>query len=581
MPTLPSGAWLALAFRVSVALVTRGFFQPDEYYQSLEPAHHLVFGYGQLTWEWQTSLPIRSVIYPALNAAVYIPLKVIGFDCGLMLIYGPRLIHGCLAAITDIYIRDLTREVLGVQYVLTASFLSLTSVFHALALSRSLSNSLETSLTTLALASYPWRPSTFSSARMRMCLSVAALTCAVRPTNAILWVPMFAKLAWQARLSGKKLLDVLSNALLIGSIASCLIVIADTLYYGQVTFTPLNFLRTNLTSVSLFYGSNPWHYYLSQGLPILCTTTLPFAVHGLWLLIRTPISDQKSKRQSFETRGAEGTLGGLIIWTITIYSLAGHKEWRFLHPLLPLLHICAAKSLVDVYSTPQQSRRAGTSEVARSSSTTSTSPYRYLPRLALTLHLTLFVLSSIYLVFIHGSAQLAVMYYLRTLPPSGSSNPAALRSVGFLMPCHSTPWQAYLHREDLKDTGRMWAISCEPPLAALYSGQNISEYRDQTDVFFADPLRYLRDRFPDTVDPAYPPSPHPVTLPGQAENTSRAQSWRHEWPSHFVIFGSLLKYQGVSNFLKGQGYEEIWAVRNGWEEDDKRRGGVRVWKHQQ
>lgn len=29
------------------------FFQPDEFYQALEPAHWLVFGYGHLTWEWR------------------------------------------------------------------------------------------------------------------------------------------------------------------------------------------------------------------------------------------------------------------------------------------------------------------------------------------------------------------------------------------------------------------------------------------------------------------------------------------------------------------------------------------------
>jgi phosphatidylinositol glycan class B len=63
----------ALLIRVAVALLTRTFFQPDEYYQSLEPAHHIVFGYGALTWEWFTS--IRSVLYPALNVPVYALLK--------------------------------------------------------------------------------------------------------------------------------------------------------------------------------------------------------------------------------------------------------------------------------------------------------------------------------------------------------------------------------------------------------------------------------------------------------------------------------------------------------------------------
>lgn len=70
-----------------------------------------------------------------------------------------------------------------------------------------------------------------------------------------------------------------------------------------------------------------------------------------------------------------------------------------------------------------------------------------------------------------------------------------LRSVGFLMPCHSTPWQSHLHRAELElepdlgladeewgagkdeqngreagrrrngsgEDGRAWFITCAPP----------------------------------------------------------------------------------------------------------------------
>lgn len=67
---------IALSVRIAIALFTRTFFQPDEYYQALEPAHALVFGYGHLTWEWLTPQPIRSVVYPALNVPIYWLLKV-------------------------------------------------------------------------------------------------------------------------------------------------------------------------------------------------------------------------------------------------------------------------------------------------------------------------------------------------------------------------------------------------------------------------------------------------------------------------------------------------------------------------
>jgi phosphatidylinositol glycan class B len=76
---------LALAVRVIISLFTRTYFQPDEYFQSLEPAHHLVFGYGHLTWEWMVSPPIRSIFYPLVNVPLFWLLKVTGLsECGAL-----------------------------------------------------------------------------------------------------------------------------------------------------------------------------------------------------------------------------------------------------------------------------------------------------------------------------------------------------------------------------------------------------------------------------------------------------------------------------------------------------------------
>ena len=71
---------IAILTRVAIALATRTFFQPDEYFQALEPAHFIVFGYGDLTWEWSSNPPIRSILYPALNIPVYWLLKVFHLD---------------------------------------------------------------------------------------------------------------------------------------------------------------------------------------------------------------------------------------------------------------------------------------------------------------------------------------------------------------------------------------------------------------------------------------------------------------------------------------------------------------------
>ncbi|KAI8989716.1 glycosyltransferase family 22 protein [Trametes punicea] len=529
----------ALGVRIGIALVTSTFFQPDEYYQSLEVAHHLVFGYGQLTWEWLAPKPIRSIVYPALNVPIYWMLKVLDLDGTSALVWGPKLLHGVIAACTDIWLARFTRRVAGERYVGAALFFSLTSFFHGLSLSRSISNSAETSLTTIALSYWPWEtnlrgwssPSSQSPRNDIWKASLfAGLACVIRPTNAIIWVYMFSWLLCTLRKRPADIFWVIFAAFSVGSCLLLVMVALDSLYYGKLTLTPVNFLLTNISSVSIFYGRSAWHYYISQAVPILAMTALPWVLHGAYLATG-PTTPNSLK-----------VLLGLIAWTILIYSLAGHKEWRFIHPLLPPMHILASTSFVD-------GRHVSGTLLARG------------------LFTMLSIPAIVYVALFHGRAQIEVLHYLRFLPPENSV------SIGFLMPCHSTPWQAYLHRPDLVEDAMLWALGCEPPL----QGQDVTTYKDQTDVFYESPLQYLTTRFPEQVAATFPPSPLPRFMPGL--DTGELYPWRHEWPQNLVFFGALLETPGVRQLLLDLGYNEVWKAEYGWEGDDRRKGGVRVWRY--
>lgn len=227
--------------------------------------------------------------------------------------------------------------------------------------------------------------------------------------------------------------------------------IIDSLYYRSPTFTPVNFIITNISQVSLFYGSNQWHYYLTQGLPILCTTTLPFVLHGIYLAL------------SNKDAVALQTMLTAIAWTIGIYSMAGHKEWRFLHPILPLLHIFAAKSLVDTSGRSllkkAEQKRKSTKTISRISHTQHILSNLPPIRISFLVLLLLTVPASLYVVLFYCSAPISVMSYIRGLPRDELRD----GTFGFLMPCHSTPGHAYLNRKELAQH-KMWALGCEPPL---------------------------------------------------------------------------------------------------------------------
>ena len=103
------------------------------------------------------------------------------------------------------------------------------------------------------------------------------------------------------------------------------------------------------------------------------------------------------------------------------------------------------------------------------------------------------------------------------------------------------------------------------------------------DVFFADPSAYLDTYFPPSVNPYFPPSRFPASLAGQPSlpdgRPPRVYPWRHEWPRYLVLFGHLLEQEGVQLLFEAKGYQEVWKRGWWWEGDDeKRKGGVRVWK---
>ena len=106
---MKSTTLFAIVWRVAVAVATQTFFQPDEYFQSLEVAHHAVFGYGHLTWEWLATPPIRSVIFPFVYVPVYWVLKQSGLDNGKLLV-SLCLVYVCIYRVNSTLRLDFSSQ---------------------------------------------------------------------------------------------------------------------------------------------------------------------------------------------------------------------------------------------------------------------------------------------------------------------------------------------------------------------------------------------------------------------------------------------------------------------------------------
>jgi GPI mannosyltransferase 3 len=75
--------------------------------------------------------------------------------------------------------------------------------------------------------------------------------------------------------------------------------------------------------ISLYYGGHPFHFYFTQAVPLVLFTFLPVAIYGIYKC--------KGKR-----RNAFMALGFVLA-----LSVLGHKEFRFIMPVVPCMMIYA------------------------------------------------------------------------------------------------------------------------------------------------------------------------------------------------------------------------------------------------
>uniref|UniRef100_T1JBD9 Mannosyltransferase n=1 Tax=Strigamia maritima TaxID=126957 RepID=T1JBD9_STRMM len=433
-----------LALNVLSIVLIQTSFVPDEYWQSLEIAHHIVFGqfadlnqiYGKITWEWKEG--IRSSAYPLFIAVFYKILAFFDLDNVRLLIYTPRLIQAVISAIGYLHTCKIASILYGEGAVLwTAGTLS-SSWFLFYCTSRTIHNTIETALIIIALRYYLTNNHFKSTIKY---LIFAALSVIIRPTSAIVWLPLsvyYLIEAWKnARHSFEQLIY---HYLKTGCLALALQVLLDYIYYRQVLVTPVNFIKFNfLSNQSSHYGTHPWHWYLTQGLPTVLTTHMLPLVCAL-----------RNRHHLF--------LQILCAWIIGVYSISGHKEFRFILPIVPLC-ACIIGNYLKVLNNGVRNNGTG----------------YWLPTCIIFLLFITNIPLVLYFGMFHQRGTLDAMQYL-----ASEETPDKKMNVLFLMPCHSTPAYSHIHRNVT-----LRFLSCEPNL------KFVANYQDESDIFYANPNKWL------------------------------------------------------------------------------------------
>jgi GPI mannosyltransferase 3 len=269
---------------------------------------------AHLQQEWKHHL--RSAIHPAIFALAYKLADTVAASITLdprfrseLLLAVPKIIQAVLSAACDFFTWKLACSLYGADS--TEAFctviLTILSPWQWFCSTRTFSNCLETTFTIVAFYYWPWHwtlvneteagrvssnetskgPSTDITS-MRRALLCAALAVVLRPTNILVWI-ILASFALFSGRNGTygRLLTLTSQVFLCGGAILLLSAVVDRIFHSAWVFPPLNFFRVNiLQSIAGFYGNNDWHYYLSQGYPLLLTTALPFTLIGMWKLLR-------------------------------------------------------------------------------------------------------------------------------------------------------------------------------------------------------------------------------------------------------------------------------------------------------
>ena len=306
--------------------------------------------------------------------------------------------------------------------------------------------------------------------------SLGALAVAVRPTALLPLLPISACVVlteWttHTRRTGTAV-EHSPAATGAAAAASALLVLVssalvDRICYGRWVLVAHRFVRFNvLNDGAVYYGTHPWHWYVSTALPAALGVHLPLVITGVL-----------SALQGAEIYTAAPALGAAS--TLAVLSLSPHKELRFVYPLVhPLLLGYAGAALAKM--SPTRRRRWA-------------------------VFLILFNLPvGAYLSLWHQRAPMAVMEALRNDGAKGT-----LTHVDLLTRCHQTPGLSALYGGPT--TPRLTMLHCPPPSLHRLAAQSdaVRSRRSRRLAFLSATLQRTPTRARGSVTRGTPDSPMP------------------------------------------------------------------------
>ncbi|MCP4914426.1 MAG: hypothetical protein GY909_15030 [Oligoflexia bacterium] len=320
---------ISLLFHCIALFFSVGHLHPDEHYQILE-----FLGYklgttpeSALPWEYQAKMrPWTQVFFYYYLTA---PLRAMGLTNPFTYTFFLRLVSVVIGFLSSLYLakyfyqRNPQRNLEKIA-IFSSLLLWPLPFLHA----RLSSEALGTSIFVFALIHFL----NFENKQKRIALLIGILFGLSFLLRYHIGFLIFGMCLW-ALINKQKSIPQLfimtaSTLAVIG-----LSVFIDYWGYGDWTFAPYEYFSQNIISNKASnYGVSPWWYYFSASLKKL--------IHpiGIFVILSFLISWIRKPNSWF-------TFSTLFFFII--HSIIGHKEWRFLFPLIPFIPFAIA-NLIDL-----------------------------------------------------------------------------------------------------------------------------------------------------------------------------------------------------------------------------------------
>jgi phosphatidylinositol glycan class B len=333
----PGAAAAASAlFAAAAAGLTRGRVHQDEIFQFLEPAHRLAFGFWMPAWEWTDGL--RNWAVPGLLGGMFRLLGAAGARDPWALAGAAWIACAALQGLGTWALYRLVEERDGKGAACLAAWIHATWGGWLLYAARPLGDALSVAPLLLAL----WLGGRAlelgrwdDGLRCGLWLGLAFV---VRYPSAAFALPIGAALLWRRRWRA------LGASLAGGMVVLVALAVLDALTWGAPWHSARAYFSFNLLSgkPGAQFGREPWWWYL----PVFAgMAPMLLAYHFVRGLRRADLAVATFATYSF------------------IFELIGHKEPRFLVPLLPLFVAVAAgpawRDLSRLWNRPRLLAAAG------------------------------------------------------------------------------------------------------------------------------------------------------------------------------------------------------------------------------